>query len=186
MEMIYVGFWRRLVAMLVDLLILLPYLFVWWIFDALRLPFIIPALFSVIFTAWYAIYLVQKFGGTPGKLIMGIRIAMLDGSKVTARAAVMRYAVLFCTSTLLALAMAMSSFSLEGTPSYETLDFIDKQIKLKAVAPAWYGLVHWLEQIWIWSEFITMLFNKKRRALHDFMAGTVVIRTQKQFANEPA
>jgi uncharacterized RDD family membrane protein YckC len=31
-------------------------------------------------------------------------------------------------------------------------------------------------QIWIWGEFITMLFNKRRRAVHDYMAGTVVVR----------
>jgi len=31
--------------------------------------------------------------------------------------------------------------------------------------------------IWYVSEFITMLFNKKRRAIHDFIAGTVVVRT---------
>jgi uncharacterized RDD family membrane protein YckC len=28
----------------------------------------------------------------------------------------------------------------------------------------------------LYSEFIVLLTNKKRRALHDFMAGTVVIR----------
>ena len=33
-----------------------------------------------------------------------------------------------------------------------------------------------LLQIWIWSELIVMLTNRRRRALHDFIAGTVVIR----------
>ena len=31
--------------------------------------------------------------------------------------------------------------------------------------------------IWYILEFFTMLFNKKRRAIHDFIAGTVVVRT---------
>jgi uncharacterized RDD family membrane protein YckC len=30
---------------------------------------------------------------------------------------------------------------------------------------------------WFWAEFITMLFNKKRRAIHDFIAETAVIKT---------
>jgi uncharacterized RDD family membrane protein YckC len=30
---------------------------------------------------------------------------------------------------------------------------------------------------WFLAEVITMLTNEKRRALHDFLAGTVVIRT---------
>jgi len=38
-------------------------------------------------------------------------------------------------------------------------------------------VVNILMQVWIWGEFLTMLFNKKRRAVHDFMAGTVVVRT---------
>jgi uncharacterized RDD family membrane protein YckC len=32
--------------------------------------------------------------------------------------------------------------------------------------------------VWIFSEFVVLLTNKKRRALHDFMAGTVVIRKE--------
>lgn len=31
--------------------------------------------------------------------------------------------------------------------------------------------------LWTLSEFVTMLFNKKRRALHDLIGGTVVVRT---------
>ena len=31
--------------------------------------------------------------------------------------------------------------------------------------------------IWFVLEIITMLLNKKRRALHDLIAGTVVVRT---------
>ena len=30
--------------------------------------------------------------------------------------------------------------------------------------------------VWVWSEFITILFNKRKKALHDYLAGTVVIR----------
>jgi uncharacterized RDD family membrane protein YckC len=34
------------------------------------------------------------------------------------------------------------------------------------------------DTLWSWAEIITMLTNKKRRAVHDFIAGTVVVRTQ--------
>jgi uncharacterized RDD family membrane protein YckC len=39
-------------------------------------------------------------------------------------------------------------------------------------------------QIWIWGEFVTMLFNKKRRAVHDYMAGTVVIMHRAEVKND--
>lgn len=31
---------------------------------------------------------------------------------------------------------------------------------------------------WFFLEVVTMLFNDKRRALHDFIAGSVVVRTE--------
>ena len=44
------------------------------------------------------------------------------------------------------------------------------------LAPAW--LWHFFKiarQVWTWSELAVMMTNRKRRALHDFIAGTVVI-----------
>jgi uncharacterized RDD family membrane protein YckC len=40
-----------------------------------------------------------------------------------------------------------------------------------------FGLLAALPAIWYFAEVLTMLTNSKRRALHDFIAGTVVIRT---------
>lgn len=34
-----------------------------------------------------------------------------------------------------------------------------------------------LPSLWFVAEVLTMLTNEKRRALHDFIAGTVVVRT---------
>lgn len=44
--------------------------------------------------------------------------------------------------------------------------------------PAWYVLVDTVNQLWVWSEFIVLLFNKRKRAIHDFIAGTVVIKQE--------
>jgi uncharacterized RDD family membrane protein YckC len=48
--------------------------------------------------------------------------------------------------------------------------------------PFW--LLTALPGLWFVAEILTMLTNNKRRALHDFIAGTVVIRTNTE--NEPA
>ena len=45
-----------------------------------------------------------------------------------------------------------------------------------------FWLVISLPMLWFFAEVITMLTNQKRRALHDFIAGTVVIRTNAQHA----
>jgi uncharacterized RDD family membrane protein YckC len=48
------------------------------------------------------------------------------------------------------------------------------------------GSLWWLSVIpslWFLAEVLTMLTNRKRRALHDFIAGTVVVRTNIDYGN---
>jgi len=42
-----------------------------------------------------------------------------------------------------------------------------------------------LPALWFFAEVLTMLTNPKRRALHDFIAGTVVVRTNIQEESAP-
>jgi uncharacterized RDD family membrane protein YckC len=37
--------------------------------------------------------------------------------------------------------------------------------------------------LWFLAEVLTMFTNRKRRALHDFIAGTVVVRTNIDYGN---
>ena len=50
---------------------------------------------------------------------------------------------------------------------------------LHAHEPSWLSWTEVADQIWIWSEVVVMLFNKRRRVLHDFIAGTVVTAEQR-------
>jgi len=45
------------------------------------------------------------------------------------------------------------------------------------VASKGFWILTALPGLWFLAEVLTMLTNEKRRALHDFIAGTVVIRT---------
>ena len=51
------------------------------------------------------------------------------------------------------------------------------------MVPSWYSFATITMNIWIWSEFIVMLTNKRKRAIHDFIAGALVIR--KGMPNKP-
>jgi len=61
--------------------------------------------------------------------------------------------------------------------TYFALSFTEKSKYLTGLAPKWNLTIVILMQIWVWSEFVTMMFNKRRRAVHDFIAGTVVVRS---------
>lgn len=171
----YAGFWRRFGAFWVDFIIWLPVLGVTYYWSEQTRMFqaywYVPGL---LLGLWYQVYLVVKYGGTPGKLLLGMRIVMLDASRVTPKAATLRYSVLFTLSALSSLTILLATLQMSDQ-EYLSLGLLERTGRLIEMASPWYRVLDVSMQIWIWGEFVTMLFNKKRRAVHDYMAGTVVI-----------
>ena len=177
--MIYAGFLRRFGAYLIDALVFIPLLVVAYFlsekFRLFQVYYFVPGLLIGIA---FHVYLVVRFGGTPGKLLLNIRIAMVNGSRVTLKAASLRYSVLFGLTFFSTLALCLSVLSMSDE-LYFSLGYIERSKKIVELSPSWYQWVSILIQVWVWSEFISMLFNKKRRAIHDFIAGTVVVHEEK-------
>jgi uncharacterized RDD family membrane protein YckC len=93
---LYAGFWSRLGSLLLDFLIILPFTGLIVFVNNLSLRnYIFTIVPSLIFGLWYNVYLVQKYGGTPGKLIAGIKIITSSGKKVEWKHAILRHLVLF-------------------------------------------------------------------------------------------
>jgi len=175
-ELIYAGFWRRFGAYWLDLIVLLPLIGLsFWLGGKMRLFHLYYFVPGLLISLWFHVYLVKKFGGTPGKLLLGLRIARLDGYGVGFREASIRYSILFALSTLASIAMIIATLHMSDS-EYLSLGFTARSLRLAQMTPSWYRPVTMLMNVWIWSEFIVMLTNKKRRGLHDFMAGTVVVR----------
>ena len=95
-DSLYAGFWIRLGSILLDFLFLIPITILILYINNLQLHFyfftIIP---SLLFGFWYNVYLVQKYGGTPCKLISGIKIIKLNGENIEWKEAILRYIILF-------------------------------------------------------------------------------------------
>jgi len=176
-ELIYVGFWRRVGAYALDLVILVPYALVArQLIYTSRTAYLVNLILGTIIALVFEVYLVKRFGGSPGKIIMRIRIAKLNGTPVGYKEASLRYSVLFVISILSSVGLLMSLFGMSDL-EYATFTSARAHIRaLEAGAPAWYQPLQIAGAVWVYSEFLVLLTNKKRRALHDFMAGTVVIR----------
>jgi uncharacterized RDD family membrane protein YckC len=127
---------------------------------------------------WFSVYLVKRYGGTPGKLLLRTRVVMLDGSPVTWKAAMLRYSIylLFSLASMLALGIGLLNLQIPDG-QYFSMGFMERNALIVGAAPSWHEVTIWLMQIWTWSEFLVILLNKKRRALHDYLAGTVVVNT---------
>src|ERR1700759_5394660 len=102
----YAGFEPRLGSMLLDLIIWLPIIwFYHWGTIQWRLFQVYGFIPSLIFSLFYYVYLVRRFGGTPGKLLAGIRIRKLNGDNVGYRQAFLRFLPDFTFSILIPISL---------------------------------------------------------------------------------
>lgn len=174
----YAGFWKRFGAFWIDVIVLAPLMVVvYYGSESSRLFYLYWVLPNTAIGLWFCVYLVMQHGGTPGKLLLKTKIVMVDGSPVTPKAAVIRYSVLFLLNLAGCIVLSLSSLSMTDQ-QYFAISFSERSQALLDAAPVWYGPVDLFATLWIWSEFVVLLFNKQRRAIHDYMAGTVVIRTR--------
>jgi uncharacterized RDD family membrane protein YckC len=175
----YGGFWIRFGAAMLDGIFLVPlgiiqFLGVRWSANYFVYSFV-PLM---IFNAFYWMYLVKAFGGTPGKRVVNMRIAMADGSPVTMTAAVLRNAPIYLLSLLSSLGQLMAIRSLPES-DLAGLGYLETIQLLTSSAPAWYAWVGPAIFLWLLVTAIVLLCNRRRRALHDFIAGTVVLRERR-------
>ncbi|MDP3446112.1 MAG: RDD family protein, partial [Ignavibacteria bacterium] len=70
------------------------------------------------------------------------------------------------------------ALSLSDTEYYESLNWMKKQEYLMTLLPIYFTLYTWTSNIWAWGELFVLLLNKRKRALHDFIAETVIVRTK--------
>ncbi len=182
-DKVYAGFLRRFGSMLIDFIILLIINYSLYFFDSISFSLtILISVFSVIFFSIYTIYFHYKYGATLGKIVFGIKVTLPNGEAIRLKQAVLRSSVdiFFSILFLMATVNAMNGIDYEH---YVTLAWEERNTYTLLLLPAWYIMVSSFEQVWIWSELLVLLFNKRKRAIHDFIAGTVVIK--KEYAIEP-
>jgi len=171
----YAGFWYRLASLLLDAVVMMPLMTLsFWGSAQFRLFDVYYFIPGILFGLFYDVYLVRRFGGTPGKLLAGIRIRKLNGEPVGYREAFLRCLPEFILGTLTSIAVLIPVFHMTDT-EYHSLSFVERTKRMTELEPSWYKPVQWIQNAWVWSELIVLLTNRKRRAIHDFIAGTVVV-----------
>lgn len=171
----YAGFWKRFGSYWIDVLVMIPIMFlVFWGNEQSRLFQVYYFIPGLLFGLWFHVYLVKRYGGTPGKILLKIKISKLDGSNVEYKESILRYLVLFVLTMFTSIPMLIATMGMSDA-EYFSYDWMQRTAVMTEKLPAWHSFSTIAINVWIWSEFIVMLTNKKRRAIHDFIAGTVVI-----------
>src|SRR5687768_17466512 len=164
----YRTFWRRFWAGVVDSIIFAPLLLVdSWIWNqatpiSVRLPWFV--LHSLAAPA-YSIYMHGRFGQTVGKRVLRVKVIDLSGQPLTTRQAFLRELInLPLTAWWLVSGVLVVSqggnIHEPGQPDYGATLAISLSFGLFAL------------------ELVSTFASPKRRALHDLVAGSVVVRTE--------
>ena len=127
--------------------------------------------------AMYHVYFNVRFGGTLGKLSVGIRVVRPNGTRIGWAEAWKRSAVDLAFA-LLFLCVEVWALIQVSAEQYSATEFVERVELLQSHYPSWFFVITVLQHVWIWSEVVVLLFNKRKRALHDFIAGTVVVHRE--------
>jgi uncharacterized RDD family membrane protein YckC len=159
----YNTFWPRFGAAIIDGVIFTPLLFskVFLNMENVQNIILIDSLHLALFTS-YLVIGHGKFGYTLGKNICNLRLLdVSENSPIGIRRAFLRESVWVLLSIL-----ALVDFIVRT----RNIEFISTSERDQTV------ILDWISLGWLALEFLTMLSNNKRRALHDYIAKSVVIR----------
>ncbi|MFC1584747.1 RDD family protein [Fibrobacterota bacterium] len=152
----YKTFWPRFWAGIVDLVVVaFCSSIIFFIFPDDQDSLLYQKNIAYLFPTLYFTFCHYKFGQTVGKHLNGIAVIHVSEKK------------------LLDLGQAMSR---EFAGWLELLTILSSYFF--TVFPLLTILAVWLYHMWYPLEILTMLSNRKRRALHDFIARSVVVRVE--------
>ena len=161
----YKTFWPRLAAAIIDGLVLLPVSILLGFVYKSGLPVIVYAttiLDYVVFFA-YSVLLHGYYGQTIGKWAMKVQVMSIEETRLTMRQAILRDSIGISIAAVYLLFSIDPIFSRIAPDSRE----FKQHIPAVVLNVGMFVLV---------LELLTMLTNAKRRSIHDFIAGSVVVR----------
>ncbi len=157
--------WRRFFAGILDALVMLPIVVLeFWIVNEDR-PLSLVTLWvgtSYLYFHIYSVWMHARFGQTLGKMATRVKVLDKTESKVPGvKRALVRESVYLALSVLFA-GCTISLIQEKGIEGYDEFSFSLVVVTL-------------LGGGWVLCDTIGALVSRKRRALHDLMAGTVVV-----------
>ena len=174
-QFVFVGFGKRFLAYFIDLIpgcAFVPLtrgIMVWSFQHRTILPYV--AWSTVWAVVW--LWLVVRFGATPGKFTIRARIVDRDGVFLSWGRAFLRMTpgLLYSVILLLRISTAIGEYP-EGAPCST---FHEIGLLLRDYGNPLYRHLFLPLVLFIYLDAGTILFNREKRAIHDFIAGSYVI-----------
>lgn len=172
-ELIYVRFWRRVLAKIVEMVVVVVPLSVTYtiathisVWTKSVLPFVIYIGLAILSVVYFTV----RYGGTPGKLILKMRIVDRNGNRLKIGNALMRN--LFYAIYLLQLIYIIR----RGISEQVDMKEINHYINVTVQSSILYSIILWITIV----DQLFVLFNKKRRSIHDLLGQSYVVDVRGQ------
>ena len=158
---------KRFLAVIVDGLVFTPLIVIEEFYIRTTGDLIIIATWTLLFTVisfLYSILLHAKYGQTLGKMAVKVKVVDISETKnIGLKQAFLRDSV-WVAITIAGIIYFITLTTSKGPLTENIINSYDDFTALTGL-------------IWIVLELLTMLTNHKRRAIHDFIARTVVVKT---------
>jgi uncharacterized RDD family membrane protein YckC len=116
-----------------------------------------------------------RYGRTIGKYFLRTKVVRLDGARIGWNESLRRSSVDGIFSLIWASGLVYATVHLTAD-SFQGQGWGALYKLLMPLFPAYVVTMLFVSQFWPWSEFVTMLLNRQRRAIHDFIGSTRVVR----------
>lgn len=155
---------HRFFAYLIDSIILLSIFYLETFLTVPEMPFTIIIVGVTLYyfcNHFYFIYLHALYGQTLGKMIMKIKVLDISENPISLKQAFLRD-ILWLTFSFIILISDVYQISSFGITETFRLTYFDNAMMIVLL-------------IWCIAEFCVALSNKKRRSIHDYIGGTIVV-----------
>ena len=134
---VYAGFWKRLGAAILDSVVWIPFLILFYYVPSINIDFALGvAIIQAFIYSFYSVSLNLIYGGTLGKLLVGIRITKPNGGKIGIQEALLRSAVDIIIGLVFTVAR-IYAFSQVDADAYLKAGYIDRMNLLAPLYPAY-------------------------------------------------
>ena len=117
-------------------------------------------------------YMLIRWGKSPGLHFLRLTVFQTNFKSIGFRRAFWRISV----DVFFSFAYFMVALLVLWNVSAESFHLLDGRARLGMFKQNWYHhAVFYTEMVWLFGNMLSIIIDKKRRALHDFIAGTVVV-----------
>jgi uncharacterized RDD family membrane protein YckC len=167
---------KRLLAFLIDLLIFIPILATQFFLTHIGYYFqILGELIVVLFGIWYFVIYVYKHEYTFGKRYENIRIVSYRGSRISLKQAIIRY-LAYSFLGLIQSIFFIYCILATSSDGYGELGFMDKIDFVYIQYEPVFSYLSYIEYAYILVYGLALVFDKERRSIADYVAGTIVVQ----------